>query len=218
MSTRAHPLLFKSPIPSLSNIQPILPRFNPPAKAVRSVSRRSKKVWIVTFVTGGLFIWSILDRWIKLSRSAISGNDEILVADNIGSEAVVKHTASRRWAPIILENPLDNMPTHFAPFIAASIGNTDDIYGEELLYPDFAIPMPIFAEDEHRRRWMSGTKGISQRATLVDGQDFFQYKGQHGQNFASRFSPVPVSHNGKLINRGHRADPDKHQLYTSDII
>jgi hypothetical protein len=202
-------------------MQDILPRFISPAEGRRPVYRCFKKPWTVCLVIGSLFTWAILDRWSADSGSAapVIGTTpkkkEIAPAREILNHT---HPTAKRWAPIILDRPLDNMPTHFAPFIAASIGNPDDIYGEELLYPDFAIPMPIFAEDEHRRRWMSETEGISGRATLVDGQDYFQYKGQHGQNFASRFSSVFVCRDSKLIDRGYLTDSDQHHVYSADVV
>jgi hypothetical protein len=145
----------------------------------RPLNRRAKSTWVITLVISILIAsWILVNSVLRFSSPPVSEmiEEQVALEDN---------TASGRWAPIILDKPLNNMPSHFAPLIAASMETSQQVYGEELLYPDFAIPIPIFAKDEHKRRWLSETKAISERATVVGG-DYFQYKGQHGQNFASR--------------------------------
>ena len=94
---------------------------------------------------------------------------------------------SNRYAPIILTKPTATMPDHFAPCIAARHPLADRIYAEELIYPDFAIPFPIFGREEDRERWVSRLGEISDRgaARLREGEWVLEYKGQHGQNYVS---------------------------------
>ncbi|WP_204349157.1 hypothetical protein, partial [Klebsiella pneumoniae] len=85
-----------------------------------------KKVWAVCLVIGSLSTWTIMHR-----RSVDSGSAAPVIGTTPKKKEIAPapeilnhtHPTSKRWAPIILDRPLENMPTHFAPFIAASIGN-----------------------------------------------------------------------------------------------
>ena len=109
-------------------------------------------------------------------------------ADNLDNAVQANpNRISNRYAPIILTRPTSTMPDHFAPCIAARHPLSDRIYAEELVYPDFAIPFPIFGRAEDRERWISRLGEISDRgaARQREGGWVLEYKGQHGQNYVS---------------------------------
>ncbi|KAF7365625.1 hypothetical protein MVEN_00436100 [Mycena venus] len=88
------------------------------------------------------------------------------------------------WMPLSLSACSFGMPAHYAPCAAQKLKNVE--YAEELLYPDFAIREPYFAQEEHRQKWRTFTQTADDfdRASLHLG--WMQYKGQTGQNFVFR--------------------------------
>ncbi|KAJ7366275.1 hypothetical protein DFH08DRAFT_1071826 [Mycena albidolilacea] len=88
------------------------------------------------------------------------------------------------WMPLDLSTCLFGMPAYYAPCAAQKLKNVE--YAEELVYPDFEIREPYFAQEEHRTKWriFTQTAGDFDRASLHLG--WMQYKGQSGQNFVFR--------------------------------
>ncbi|WVW79015.1 hypothetical protein I302_100978 [Kwoniella bestiolae CBS 10118] len=96
------------------------------------------------------------------------------------------------WAPLSLSSCSRTTPSWYAPCIAlrasrSVMGGNDlleeRMFAEELIYPDFALPLPVFARDEHRKIWMKAVESIKERATMRKDDDYIVYKSQHGQNF-----------------------------------
>ncbi len=60
--------------------------------------------------------------------------------------------ASSRWAPWVLPSCLPNMPSHWAPCRVGAAGESPNlVYGEEIVYPDFSVPQPLFVKEEHAK-------------------------------------------------------------------
>jgi hypothetical protein len=103
-------------------------------------------------------------------------------------ESVTKFSDSLRlatpdpdpWMPLSLSTCLFGMPAYYAPCAAQKLQNVE--YAEELVYPDFEIREPYFAQEEHRTKWRTFTQTAEDfdRASLHLG--WMQYKGQSGQN------------------------------------
>ncbi|KAJ6584386.1 hypothetical protein B0H19DRAFT_1206321 [Mycena capillaripes] len=91
------------------------------------------------------------------------------------------------WTPLSLSVCSFGMPTYYGPCVAQTLANVE--YAEELLYPDFELREPYFAQEEHRQRWRSYTQSdpeFKDRGALYSG--WMRYKGQSGQNFGT-FAP-----------------------------
>ncbi|KAF8194338.1 hypothetical protein K438DRAFT_1588126 [Mycena galopus ATCC 62051] len=88
------------------------------------------------------------------------------------------------WTPLSLFVCFSGMPSHYAPCAARTTKNVE--YAEELIYPDFEIREPYFAQEEHRRMWRTFVQTAEDfdRGSLHSG--WMQYKGQSGQNFVFR--------------------------------
>ncbi|CAK5274613.1 unnamed protein product [Mycena citricolor] len=89
-----------------------------------------------------------------------------------------------RWAPLSLSACLPGMANVSAPCYA-QVSLPHAVYAEELLYPDFQIREPWFAQEVHRDRWLAALEKdaeFRQRAAFeLDG--WVSYRGQVGQNF-----------------------------------
>ncbi len=85
------------------------------------------------------------------------------------------------FTPMVVRDCTHLTPAWFAPCVALRTPIADRVYGEELVYPDFGLPEPLFAQPEHAERWRAGLGSIADRAVLANG--FVMYKSQHGQNF-----------------------------------
>ncbi|CAK9781135.1 unnamed protein product [Cutaneotrichosporon oleaginosum] len=85
------------------------------------------------------------------------------------------------FAPMVVRDCTHLTPAWFAPCVALRAPFSDQTYGEELVYPDFGLPVPLFAKEEHAERWQEGLRSIADRAIYRDG--YVVYKSQHGQNF-----------------------------------
>ncbi|KAJ7846887.1 hypothetical protein B0H14DRAFT_3086249 [Mycena olivaceomarginata] len=96
--------------------------------------------------------------------------------------------------PLSLSTCLFGMPAYYAPCAAQKLQNVE--YAEELVYPDFEIREPYFAQEEHRTKWRTFTQTAEDfdRASLHLG--WMQYKGQSGQNLVFcnvRYTPTFVA-------------------------
>lgn len=77
-------------------------------------------------------------------------------------------------------------PRSYAPCVALGLGLANGTYAEELVYPDFSIPIPAFLNNEHKDVWLQGAHRGLDRATYQDRDgERLLYRGQHGQNFVS---------------------------------
>lgn len=108
-------------------------------------------------------------------------------------------STSRKWAPVVLNQCTPDMPSYFAPCLAERyfdsfrLAEEDEehssvqVYGEEIVYPDFALAPPLFVNEKQRERWLESARvQINERAYLRKQDSHMVYKGQHGQNFVSR--------------------------------
>jgi hypothetical protein len=78
------------------------------------------------------------------------------------------------------------MPSWFAPCVAARSPYRERLYAEELIYPDFVLPIPLFANEEQKSIWLEAAR-TQPRSTYQKQElgEFMAYKSQHGQNFVS---------------------------------
>jgi hypothetical protein len=108
-------------------------------------------------------------------------------------------STSRKWAPMVLNQCTPDMPTYFAPCLAERYRDSFrlaeeevqqspvQVYGEEVVYPDFALAPPLFVNEKQKERWLESARvQINERAYLRKQDNHMVYKGQHGQNFVSR--------------------------------
>lgn len=59
---------------------------------------------------------------------------------------------SARWAPFVVPTCAEGMPRHWAPCRVGAAGEPAElVYGEEVVYPDFSIPEPIFMTEQDRQ-------------------------------------------------------------------
>ncbi|KAJ7366260.1 hypothetical protein DFH08DRAFT_797260 [Mycena albidolilacea] len=79
------------------------------------------------------------------------------------------------WMPLSFSTCLFGMPAYYAPCAAQKLENVE--YAEELVYPDFQIRKPYFAQEEHHTKWCTFTQtaGDFDQASLHLG--WMQYKG-----------------------------------------
>lgn len=85
-----------------------------------------------------------------------------------GLEEVVRahpKRISNRFAPSVLADCASTMPSWYAPCVAWRHLHGERIYAEELIYPDFTLPIPTFGREEDRERWMSRVPEIANRGT-----------------------------------------------------
>jgi len=77
-------------------------------------------------------------------------------------------------------------PSWFAPCVAARSPLKEHMYAEELVYPDFMLSLPYFVDDDQKRLWLDGIKGLD-RATYERNEwgEYMTYKSKHGQNYVS---------------------------------
>jgi hypothetical protein len=110
------------------------------------------------------------------------------------------------FTPMVVRDCTHLTPAWFAPCVALRTPIADRVYGEELVYPDFGLPEPLFAQPEHAERWRAGLGSIADRAVLANG--FVMYKSQHGQNFVrSRWGGLTAGRKQRHVHprriRGH---------------
>ncbi|WVF72520.1 hypothetical protein IAT40_007337 [Kwoniella sp. CBS 6097] len=85
------------------------------------------------------------------------------------------------WAPLVLSTCTSTTPTWYAPSVAAR-SSMKELYGEELIYPEFALPPPLFGDHSSRERWFAAAQSIKDRASVRD-DGYLLYRSQHGQNW-----------------------------------
>lgn len=109
---------------------------------------------------------------------------------------------STKWAPMAITECTSLTPKSYAPCIASSAGLGIPLYAEELVYPDFDLPLPVFANQEDKNLWITWVQIRLDRATYrrTKGREWLEYKGQRGQNFVSTLKSLPDS-SGPLRRR-----------------
>lgn len=111
---------------------------------------------------------------------------------------------SSAFAPMVVRDCTHLTPTWFAPCVAFRSPFSDRTYAEELIYPDFGLPQPVFVNAEHQAKWKAHLGSIDDRAVYRAG--YLLYKSQHGQNFVceeSRTRLMPRS--SMMSSTSHRA-------------
>lgn len=88
------------------------------------------------------------------------------------------------FAPLVVRDCTHLTPAWFAPCVAMRTPLADRTYAEELIYPDFGLPLPVFAKPDHETRWKANLGAIDDRGVYKEG--YVLYKSQHGQNFVGR--------------------------------
>lgn len=93
-------------------------------------------------------------------------------------------------------------PAWFAPCVAKRAG-FKGLYGEELVYPDFGLPLPVFAKGEQRTLWLKAAEKVERmRYEKRDKEEYMLYRGQHGQNYV-RYNSYRIRAAGR---KGWHAD------------
>lgn len=80
----------------------------------------------------------------------------------------------------------DITPFHWAPCVAARKQGLN-VFGEELLYPDFKLREPRWVGrqgESDRQLWFETVSTIAERGVPAKEGGWISYRGQHGQNLA----------------------------------
>ncbi|KAH9851844.1 hypothetical protein C2E23DRAFT_732108 [Lenzites betulinus] len=103
---------------------------------------------------------------------------------------------STHWAPASMNSCPPGTPSYLAPCLARR--REGAVYGEELLYPDFRIRVPLFAPNrtDDSPAWRRLLSAIAERAAFCGDGEWACYRGQTGQNIVLanatyRGSPAP---------------------------
>ncbi|KAI0766167.1 hypothetical protein BD413DRAFT_605985 [Trametes elegans] len=114
---------------------------------------------------------------------------------------------SRRWAPVSVSTCQPGMASHLGPCLAQR--RQSAIFGEELMYPDFRLREPLFAQGrlgEDTPRWRRLLDDIRDRAAPCMDGTWVCYRGQAGQNIvlanATYFTSPPPDRWSELACMG----------------
>ncbi len=154
--------------------------------------RRKGRIPVAVVVVGFLVVLTTLS---LASRVYLLGTKKVLVLHSpVASDAVATstpdepallHGSSSRWAPTIITDCTPNTQHYYAPCIADRTYGA--VSGQELIYPDFQLREPIFAQsrlEEDQRQWLTFAEGIRERSARCS-DEWYCYRGQHGQNIVS---------------------------------
>lgn len=98
-----------------------------------------------------------------------------------------KDLTSSIFVPFPVRECTVTTPAWFAP-CAARRTLIPSLYAEELLYPDFGLALPIFANEEQRALWLEAVEKVDRMRFEKRGdEEYMLYRGQHGQNFVSPY-------------------------------
>lgn len=98
--------------------------------------------------------------------------------------------ASSIFVPFSVRECSITTPSWFAPCVARRTG-VQSMYGEELLYPDFGLAIPVFAKEDHRNLWLEAAKKVGRMQYEKRGQEeYMLYAGQHGQNYVGSSADI----------------------------
>ncbi|KAI0367618.1 hypothetical protein BV20DRAFT_552485 [Pilatotrama ljubarskyi] len=103
--------------------------------------------------------------------------------------------ASRHWAPVSISACEPGTPSFFAPCLAQR--REGALFGEELVYPDFRLREPVFAQSrsENAGEWRKLLPDIRGRAAWCEESGWVCYRGQTGQNIVlanATYTGVPA--------------------------
>lgn len=157
--------------------------------------RRKGRIPVAVVVVGSLVLLTTLS---LAFRVYLLGPKKVLVLDSPAAlaaaiitpdEPALLHGSSSRWAPTIITECTPHTQHYYAPCIADRTYSA--IRGQELIYPDFQLREPIFAQsrlEEDQRQWRTFVEGIRERAARCS-DEWYCYRGQHGQNIVTSCCP-----------------------------